>query len=236
MKKPKTRRFTASRKGTPRQTPAARTKRKRLEDDRSPLDCCAWCLRWLRSTAGRHAIPLQLLEAPTSGQHFVELMIDNHLLLGIVPQPGSEYAEAGAHAIVIVCGDTCAESLEQGLRNDETRARGATPHRREPTERERREAEKLVSRACAWCLTLVASNTPVRCLYASLKADVDRADRPGALMSITIGGRLVPGWSPEAGSRAALEGGDIAFMLCGEECARQLKAAIALDPSLSVVH
>jgi hypothetical protein len=181
-------------------------------------------------------MPLQVAEAAAFGRHFVEFMIDGRLMLGSVPTPGSPFANQGANAAVLLCGDRCVASLQRGLRNDEARARGEMTHRLEPTKRMRREAERLLSRVCGWCLTPVASNTPVASLFATLKGDGDRADRAGGLMSVTIGGRLVPGWSPEIGSEAAVQGCDIAFMLCGEDCARKLEAAIALDTALSVVH
>lgn len=216
--------------------PRARASRKRREDDRSPLDCCAWCLRWIRRGADRRVVPLELAEAPAPGEHFAEILIDDHPMIGIVPQPGSPYLEAGAHLVVIVCGDRCAEALREGLSADAARGRGETPTRRQPTEQERRKAERLVRRVCAWCLKPIATDAPVVGVQATLKGNHDRSDRAGGMTSIMIGGRAVPGSLPEAGSPAALQGCDIGFMLCGEACARALEAAVALEKSLSVVH
>lgn len=41
--------------------PRARASRKRREDDRTPLDCCAWCLNWIRRGADRRVMPLEQL-------------------------------------------------------------------------------------------------------------------------------------------------------------------------------
>lgn len=216
--------------------PRRRTRARAEGDDRSPLDCCVWCLRWIRSEADRRVVPLLLAGAPVAGELLAEIVIDDHPMFGIVPQPGSWYAENGAHLVVIVCGPSCEEALQQGLSHDAARARGESPPRREPTERERAKAERLLGRACAWCMSLVKRNAPVICIYATLKGERDVGERSTGIISLTIGGRLVPGRLVEAGSAAALTGGDIGFLLCGDACASELSAAIALEASLSVVH
>lgn len=184
----------------------------------------------------RRLLPAVLAEAPAAGEHFAEIVIDGHPMIGIVPQPGSPYFDAGAHVIVIVCGARCAEALDEGLSADAARARGETPARGESTELERRKAERLTRRVCAWCLTPIPSDAPVVGVHATLKSDHGRSDRAGGMISLMIGGGAVPGSLAEAGSPAALQGGDIAFLVCGADCARALEAAIALDRSLSVVH
>lgn len=214
--------------------PGPRASRKRREDDRTPLDCCAWCLKWIGRRADRRVVPLELAEAPAPGEHFAEILIDDHPLFGIVPQPGSPYLEAGAHLVVIVCGVRCAEALEEGLRADAARGRGETPGpHREPTEEERRKAERLVRRVCAWCLKPIPRTAPVVGVHCTLLGDQDRS---AGMTAIMIAGRPVPGSLAEPGSAAAMEGSDIGFLLCGEDCADALRAAIALDKSLSVVH
>ena len=77
---------------------------------------------------------------------------------------------------------------------------------------------------------------PVIGVYATLKGRRGRLARRGRMLSIEIGGRLVPGRLPEAGSSVATSGHDIGFMVCSEACSRALEAAVALDKSLSVVH
>jgi hypothetical protein len=193
-------------------------------------------LQWIRADAERQAVPLQLAEAPPAGKTFVEIQVGDHPWFGIVPQPGSEYAEIGAHVVLVVCGPACAAALQQRLSDDAARARGETRPRPEPGARERAEAERLLRRTCAWCLMPVKRNAPVMAVYATLKAGPGERHHGGGIISIMIGERLVPGTLVEAGSEAALQGGDIAFLLCSGSCARQLSTAITAEASMSVVH
>jgi len=127
------------------------------------------------------------------------------------------------------CSD-CARAVRGAVASGET---APEPEQPQPTARERRRAERLLRSCCAWCLKNVR-NLPVVGIYATLQDRRGASDPPsGAMTSIMIAGRLVPGFilDPDAGACA-----DIAFMVCGETCADALRDAIATDRTFSVVH
>ncbi len=196
---------------------------------------CAWCLRWIAPDAPHITVPL-VCDSLLPDQVFEELEIDGRPVLAIVPGPASPWARGVANVVVVTCGDECARALEQGLRDDAARARGETSPRREATERERCEAERLLRHVCAWCWKPIRRNAPVIGVYARLAGDRDRSALGGRMISLEIGGRLVASLLPEENSPAVLQGCDIGFLVCGDRCGRALTAAVALDQSLTIVH
>ncbi|HYT75255.1 MAG TPA: hypothetical protein VEL79_10940 [Vicinamibacterales bacterium] len=201
--------------------------------DPSLFDTCAWCLHWIPEDAPHVCAPLELTEALSAGRTFVELLIDSHVVIAIVPGPDWDPDFEAVGAVAILCSDACRDALYDGIRRDEARARGETVLPRDPTEAERSEAEALLKELCAWCLRRIADDAPVLAVFAALAGK--RKEPPG-FIAITMAGRRVPGFVPEPGSSVALEGYDVGLVVCSASCAGALRAAALEEKVLSRIH
>jgi hypothetical protein len=131
-------------------------------DDPSPFDACGWCLKWIAEDADLRYAPLPLDVTPAPDQIVLDLQIDDHVVMAVVPGPAWDPGFDGAGVVVVLCSERCEDALRRAIENDEARARGEAIPRREATPDERREAEALLKDHCAWCLCRIRNDSPSR--------------------------------------------------------------------------
>jgi hypothetical protein len=98
-------------------------------DDASPLDFCGWCFDWISREAEHftHAVDRSVADPVEAA--FFEGRIDDHLVFGIVPQPGCHPEVAGAGAVVVLCSDDCRTDLQLAIARHEARWRAMSCRR-----------------------------------------------------------------------------------------------------------
>ncbi len=89
--------------------------------------------------------------------------------------------------------------------------------------------------ACAWCGREIGEEAEVFGVGAAVRGNLEftsKGDDMGFLMPVMIQGRLVPAIVTAPGSEARLEGNDLLFMTCSEECAGSLRDALREEKEL----
>ena len=81
---------------------------------------------------------------------------------------------------------------------------------------------------CAWCNKRIAKNSEVFSLGAKARKGTDLKRYRGSSIRLQLRhvDKIVPAMVPTPGSEARKAGNDVLFMLCSEQCAKQLKKAL----------
>ncbi len=81
---------------------------------------------------------------------------------------------------------------------------------------------------CAWCNKRIAPNSEVFSLGAKARKGSDLKRYRGSSIRLPLKhvDKVVPAMLAAPGSQAKKAGNDILFMLCGEQCAKQLRKAL----------
>jgi len=89
---------------------------------------------------------------------------------------------------------------------------------------------------CCWCRTEVPEGAEVFAVGAKIKDAIDfvmtGSREAASFLPVTIGSRTLPAIITTEDSQAKLEGNDLMFMTCSEECATELKAALEEEKDL----
>ncbi|HME44818.1 MAG TPA: hypothetical protein VKF36_17135 [Syntrophorhabdales bacterium] len=81
---------------------------------------------------------------------------------------------------------------------------------------------------CAWCDKRIAQDTEVFSLGAKARKGIDLKRYRGSTIRLQLGhiAKVVSAIIPTPGSPARKAGNDVLFMLCSEQCAKQLRRAL----------
>lgn len=199
-------------------------------DDPSPLDACGWCLGWLGEEDEREFAPLALDTRPE--RVVVDLMIDDHVVIAVVPGSAWDPGLPGADAVVVLCSEECASALRDAIANDQARACGEAVPPRTPADEERLAAEAILEDHCAWCHAAIADDAPIETVSAALTGDPGRSTD---MIGVRIGGRRVHALVPPAGFPLP-EGHHVLFVLCSRACASALARRAAAEKILTPIH
>ena len=84
---------------------------------------------------------------------------------------------------------------------------------------------------CCWCRKKIKNNSEVFSVGAKTQSGFDLSDHEGQLLPVTILSceKTVYSLIPRSDSDAKKAGNDMLFLLCSENCALELKAAIQFD-------
>jgi hypothetical protein len=203
----------------------------------TPLDACGWCLAWIAEGADRGFIPLRLdadadAAAVSPNPLVVDLTIDAHVVVAVVPPAADDRQDAGLDVVVVLCSDECQDALRTALANDEARSRGDIVPPRTVANEEHLEDEALLKDHCAWCLSLMADDAPVETVSASLSGAVGLNS---GMVTVGIAGRSVHAVVPPAGFLAAQDH-DVLFVVCSGACATALIEAVSGEKTLRRIH
>lgn len=201
-------------------------------EDPSPLDACGWCLRWIAEQEEPGFAPLSLQSQPPVDSLLIDLSIDDHPVIAIVPVAAGVGDVPGTDAVVMLCSEECDAALQAAVANDAARALGEPVPRRVATAEERVQAEALLKNHCAWCRQAIADDAPVETVSASLHGEVSQANH---MIALDIAGRSVHALVPPPGFPMQ-EGHDVLFVLCSGACAAALVDAATAEKSVRTIH
>ena len=191
----------------------------------SPLDFCGWCFESIDRDAEHIPHALDRSIANPGNSYFFEGRIDDHLVFGIVPQPGCIPAYADAGAVVILCSEMCRAELQIAVIRHQRRGRGETVPPLIPSPAKRARAEELLKHHCAWCLAplddALVETVPTRI------PDLDI--EPGGVLRVAVGDRMVHGLVAPPGFLPDIPDHNVFFVTCSRTCSEALSAAIRDD-------
>lgn len=86
-------------------------------------------------------------------------------------------------------------------------------------------------RTCAWCTREISEDADVFGFGAKASQTVDLSDKEGQFVSINLPlqNKTVFALVPTSSSAADIEGFDLVFITCSEDCAQSLKDALDLE-------
>jgi hypothetical protein len=248
------RRQTSKTKGVDSGRPArARRVKRSVEDERTLLALelslswrCAWCLEPISGDVEAKGV-FAIIDETDGGDEpglVAFIQIPDRLIHGL----RIDYREDGRNVGCMVCSDECLETLSEAMSAGPAGdlppapATRGTPNRKPPRPAtparsavRRRWACELLDGHCAWCRKEVGEDEPVIGLLAGLRK---RPARPikDEMTSVELAGRHVHGRISEPGSKVALDGFDIVFMVCSEKCADALRAAARKEQQRPAIH
>lgn len=90
--------------------------------------------------------------------------------------------------------------------------------------------ERLL-RTCAWCNVEIPPDAEVFGFGAKAREGVDLSDKEGEFVSLELplAGKTVFALVATAGSQARVQGYDLVFLACSQECAESLKDALEFE-------
>jgi|GEM_PF-416088 hypothetical protein len=94
---------------------------------------------------------------------------------------------------------------------------------------------EVVQPGCAWCGADISDEEEVFAVGAKIKEGIDFVGERVAssgFLPVIVAGKVVPAVVTAPDSQAKLEGNDIMFMVCGEQCADALKKALEEEKDL----
>jgi hypothetical protein len=87
---------------------------------------------------------------------------------------------------------------------------------------------------CAWCGKRIADDLEVYGFGARIRPDIDLSEHEGEAIELTLltKDRSVPMMVTSEASEAKRDGNDLMFMVCSEQCGKEMKAALEEEKAL----
>ena len=88
--------------------------------------------------------------------------------------------------------------------------------------------KQLAVSTCAWCSQAIRPDAEVFGLGAKTRTGVDLKEYEGKTMPLPlhVERKIVPAIVPPSKSQAKIEGNDIVFMICSQDCGEALREAL----------